>query len=590
MSIYLYSKKMNKILIFALSLLIYSPILSQSFTKITTGELVTTKSGSRSANFVDINNDGWDDIFISNGPSDGENNMLYLNNQDGSFSTISNNDIVQDLAKSDGATFGDINNDGFLDLCVVTWYGDKNNFYHGGSNASFTEIENIISEIGSYSETASWGDYNKDGWLDLIVTNSAGNKRNNLYKNLGDGSFQEITSGPIVEDNDASRSIDWIDYDNDGDTDVFVTNENNQNNILYQNNNDDSFTKVTNISIVSTNKQSAGSSWADIDNDGDFDLFVANYQGQNNELHINNNDGTFTEIENQEIVQESSWSFGSSFADADNDGDLDLFVCNAFGGEEKNSFYINNGNGIFTKNESTELTSTDGWTFGCAWGDYNNDGFLDLLLANCKDDNQENGLFQNQGNDNNWFKLNLEGVQSNRSGIGSIIKLKASINGNAIWQMRKVEGQSGYNSQNSLNQHFGLGKAAIIDSIIVIWDSGNKQYFTDISVNQMCNLIEGNQLDCDETSGVGNSNNLNKLKIFPNPSKSKTINIENIFFENKSKIELKLLDSVGSTILDQTINNQHLLISLDVSHLPQGFYQLFLSQDGYTASTSLIIQ
>ena len=258
----------------------------------------------------------------------------------------------------------------------------------------------------------------------------------------------------------------------DGDQDIFVTNEGNAKNSLYQNEGAGNFTKITGNAIVESIRTSAGSSWADIDNDGDFDLFVANWENQSNELFLNNGDGSFSSVNQGPVVSDGGCSFGSAFADADNDGDLDLFVCNAFCGVENNFFYRNLGDGTFEKITSGAPATDNGWTFGCAWGDYNNDGFLDLVLANTKNENQKNALYQNDGNENHWFKLNCEGTSCNRSAIGAVIKIKATIDGNAVWQMRRIEGQSGYCSQNSLNVHFGVGDATLIDSLVVQWPSG----------------------------------------------------------------------------------------------------------------------
>ena len=581
---------MKQITLFFIGLLFSFSSNGQSFTKIISGDIVSKKSGSRSANFIDVNKDGWDDIFISNGPSGGENNMLYLNNQDGTFTTVIDDPIVSDGAKSDGATFGDADNDGDLDACVVTWYGDKNNYYKGHNGWFFSSPENIITEAGTYSETASWGDMDNDGWLDLYVTNSEGNKKNNLFRNTGNGNFEEITSGPMVETIRFSRSVDWIDYDLDGDADIFVTNENNQQNELFQNNGSGEFTKLSNIEFLNSAKNSAGSSWADIDNDGDFDLFVANWQNQANQLFINNGDGTFSTVNQGPLVQDLRWSFGSAFADADNDGDLDLYVCNAFGGVEKNSFYINNGNGTFERDDQSAPATQSGWTFGCAWGDYNQDGFMDLVLANCKGDNQENSLFRNDGNNNNWFKLSCEGNQTNRSAIGTIVKAKATINGQAVWQMRRIAGQSGYNSQNSLVVHFGLGDATIIDSLIIDWGVGETQYFENVAINNICQIKQGEQLECTTTSTKDNVLSIPKLKTFPNPSNGDYFEIENPFEISQESISIKIIDISGRTIYQTNTVRSESKIEMNDCNLSSGSYQLILSQHNKIRSSTLIVK
>src|SRR5690606_15877280 len=234
--------------------------------------------------------------------------------------------------------------------------------------------------------------------------------------------FTAVSNLPITNEFLATRSVDWVDYDNDGDCDLFLTNENNTANSLFRNDGPNNFTKITNLSIVSDSKSSSGSSWADIDNDGDYDLFIANWNNQNNQLFRNDN-GVFTEITSSVIASGGGNSFGSAFADIDNDGDLDLFVCNAFSNTQTNNFvYINDGNGNFTQDTTSDLALHSGWTFGCAFGDYNNDGWLDLILANTLNENQNNSLFKNTGTGNNWIKINCKGTVSNTSAVGTKVR------------------------------------------------------------------------------------------------------------------------------------------------------------------------
>ena len=197
-----------------------------SFTKLDKGPLVETPSDSRSVNFVDVNNDGWEDLFISNGPSSGQNNLLYINNGKGAFTSLTNDPIVQDGAKSDGATFADVDNDGDLDAYVVTWYGQRNYFYRNQGDGSFLlDSDTTLTTRGTFSETASWGDVNQDGWIDLFLANSEGkSKHNSLFLNKKGDSFLPSPS-PATQTNTLSRSINWIDVNNDNKIDLFLSNE-----------------------------------------------------------------------------------------------------------------------------------------------------------------------------------------------------------------------------------------------------------------------------------------------------------------------------------------------------------------------------
>jgi len=239
--------------------------------------------------------------------------------------------------------------------------------------------------------------------LDLFVANFGGD--NFLYQNNGDGTFTPITAGAMVNDGGFSAGGSWGDYDNNGDLDLFVANANGEDNFLYQNNGEGTITRIIIGEIVNDSGRSFGSSWGDYDNDGDLDLFVVNAAdqgvGEDNFLYQNNGDPegtgqvTFTRIITGAIVNDRGTSRGSSWADYDNDGDLDLFVANfGFVGAEDNFLYQNNGDGTFTPIISGAIVNDSGRSFGSSWGDYDNDGDLDLFVANAGEDNF---LYQNNG-------------------------------------------------------------------------------------------------------------------------------------------------------------------------------------------------
>jgi hypothetical protein len=549
------------------------PAFSQSFEATNITDLTTTPSGSRSANFVDVNGDGWDDIFISNGPSGGQNNMLYLNNGDDTFTTVINDDIVLDGSSSDGTSFADVDNDGDLDAFVVTWASGpagKNFFYRNNGNGTFTNEPNTpVANQYTFSEMATWVDVNNDQFLDLYFTNSLGAATNRYFENQTDGTFSAVTNLSITNEILGTRSVDWVDYDNDGDCDLFLTNENNTKNSLFRNDGPNNFIQITDLSIVQDTKNSGGSSWGDIDNDGDFDLFVANWQNQNNQLFINNG-GTFTEQTTSIIASGGGNSFGSSFADIDNDGDLDLFVCNAFLGNQTNNFvYINDGTGNFTQDTSSVLATQNGWTFGCAFGDYNNDGWLDLVLANTLNESQNNSLFKNTGVGNNWVKFNCTGTNSNTSAVGTKIKIRATINGNTIWQTRKITASSGYNSQNSYSVHFGLGDATIVEELEITWPIGTVETFNNISINEIHTLIEATGLSVTEF------NNTPSFNLYPNPAQDiinfKVTNMNNDSYTN---VSLKITYSSGRLIAQHNSLSLELnkTMPISISKLTPGLY------------------
>lgn len=548
---------------FPFCLLVSFLVQAQNFTKITNSPFSTTLGDSRSVNWVDVNNDGWIDCQITNGPKNGQHNTLFINDKKGNFSRMNNDPIVSDNAPSDGATWGDCDNDGDLDCFVVNWYGVNNLFYLNNGDGTFKQVtgENLAAN-GGYSETAAWGDYDSDGLLDLYVTNSDGDFRNFLYHNNGNNKFSKITNTSPANDAFASRSVNWIDMDNDGDVDLFVTNENSQNENIYRNDKG-IFVKNTNSALVKDGKNTMSSAWADYDNDGDFDVFLCN-ENATNSLFRNDGNFVFTKITNDTIGKNLAHAFSSAWADVDNDGDLDLFVTQAFTNTNglKNWFYLNNGNGTFQRVENT-LTQDLAWSYGCAFGDYDNDGFQDLAVATCRigSDDKPDLLYHNEGNNNTWVTIQLVGSQSNRAAIGSKIKAKATINGKAIWQLREVSSQSSYCGQNDMRAHFGLGNATMIDSLVIEWSLGKKEVFINVSSKQFLQIIE-NQGIVSEKGIVVNAEQIN---IYPNPTHDTIyINAENM------EQDFQLIDRNGKVLT----KGKSLDKSLDINYLPNGIYFL----------------
>lgn len=573
---------MKSTTIFVLCVLFSSFSLNaQSFEQMEFPDITSTLSSSRSANFIDVNGDGWDDIFFTNGLSTGETNMLYLNNGDGTFTTVTNGDIVEHSIRAVGASFADVDNDGDLDGYVTTWGAGgqpkRNYFYRNNGNGTFNFKETVAPNL-TYSETATWIDVNNDQLLDLYITNSAQVLRNLYFENQGDGTFLERTDLIITNEVKPSRSVDWVDYDNDGDSDLFVTNEGNNRNTLYRNDGANNFTQITDLEIVNQIRNSMGSSWADIDNDGDFDLVVTNWE-QANQLFINEN-GIFTEVTDSEVAETGISSFGSTFGDIDNDGDLDLLILNSYNDTHfSNSVFINDGNGNFTKDTSSALANFEGWTYSAAFGDYNHDGWLDVILANNQNESQENSVFKNTGTGNNWLKIKCIGTNSNKSAIGAIVKITAIINGNSVTQIRKIEANSGYASQNSLTTHFGLGNATKIQQIQIKWPSGLIENFSGLNINSMNNLTEG--------TGTMALNEVEKSKfnVYPNPVK------DTLFVEGKlnSNSKLELINSEGKKIqsFDLESNNK---TTISLSNFPKGIYFYKILENGKLVYSGKILK
>jgi enediyne biosynthesis protein E4 len=467
---------------------------AQYFTKVENSPLSSTPGDSRSVNWVDVNNDGFIDCFISNGPRGGQNNSLFINNGKGNFAALENDSIVLDHNPSDGATFADVDNDGDLDAFVVNWYNVNNLFYLNDGKGRFQKITagDFVNDRG-YSETAAFGDYDNDGFVDLYITNSEGRKNNFFYQNRKNAAFYKLSDAVPALDTNYSRSANWCDIDNDGDLDLFVTNENKQSENLYRNDGKGNFTKLTEGALLTDGGNTTSASWADIDNDGDLDVFLTNDGGYNS-LFKNEGNFRFSKMKNDTTSKTPAHSFSSAWSDIDNDGDVDLFVTNAFSGKSRlvNYFYVNDGHGNFSRDKGDIIVTDSAWSYGCAFGDYDNDGFQDLAVATCrvgKTDDMDL-LYHNNGNKNNWITIKLEGTKSNRSAIGAKVYVKATIKGKSIWQMREVSAQNGYCSQNDLRVHFGLEQTKIIEVIKVVWPSGITQTLLNHQVNEFMELVE----------------------------------------------------------------------------------------------------
>ena len=474
------------------------------------------------AAFADYDNDGDLDLYIVNSSTKHDTgtgnprNALYQNNGNSTFTDVTNEAGVGNPVWGMGAAFADYDNDGDLDLYVANY--KANAFFRNEGSGSFIKFSSKAGSIGhvGFGSAVAWGDYDNDGYLDLYVANYLDygklprgdevffpydwyGQSNVLLLNKGDGGFIDVTESARVGGGfHLTLGASFADYDSDGDLDIYLANDTNQN-ILYRNNSDGTFTNTNGTderSHTGDTRGGMGITWGDYDNDGDLDLFVTNWLDENNVLYRNNSDGTFTDVSAQSGIFESGLGktcWGTEFFDYDNDGDLDLFIaCGHIdpatweSSSQSDIFLENNGNGTFTDiSESVGIRSVpNGTGRGLAVGDYDNDGDLDLLVVNC---GEGAVLFRNDGgNQNNWLKILTIGKTSNRNGIGARIELTAG----KSRQIREVISGSSYLSQSSLEIEFGLGKASVVDQIRILWPSGSKQTLTDINVNQKLVITE----------------------------------------------------------------------------------------------------
>ncbi len=490
--------------------------------------------------FFDYDNDGFLDIYFVNGANQKGNtqdkklqNVLYRNNGDGTFSDVTEIAGVGSISYGVGATVGDYDNDGDLDL-YVTNFGDDQ-LYRNNGDGTFSDIT-----IQAHVKNEKWGtscafaDVDNDGDLDLYITNYADYNpkeeirceekgvhiycgphaylavHDTFFRNNGDGTFIDMSTlfQPKTLQPMHGLGVTFGDYDGDGDIDLYVANDQDPN-FLFQNQENSKILEVALISGVCYNdmgKEEAGmgTDFGDYNNDGKLDLTVSNYQTETNTLY-HNHDGSFF-IDNTissgiAEVTHGYLGWGIKFIDYDNDGYQDIFVANGHlmdnismlekhvSYPQKNLLFRNLGDGKFanvkTQNDGLALKKV---SRGVAIGDYDNDGDLDILVSNI---NQRPDLLQNVvGNQNNWIQLNVVGKKSNRSGIGTRIKV---VTGNHV-QYREVQSGGSYLSFHDLRTHFGVGEAKQIDYIEIRWTSGQTDSSTDLPVNHRYVAVEGEKI------------------------------------------------------------------------------------------------
>jgi hypothetical protein len=311
------------------------------------------------------------------------------------FSWIRSGDVVHDAGVSAGLAWGDYDGDGDPDLFIANWYDQQNFLYRNEGAGTFTRIigEPFVTDT-AHSSGPAWGDFDNDGDLDLFVANQR-NQHNHLYRNQGNDTFVRVESGEIVSDYGDSYSAAWADYDGDGLLDLFVSNSGGQPDFLYHNDGGGSFSRVKDGQLVTESASSYGASWGDLDDDGDEDLFIATSGNEPNRLFRNNGDGSFTKLTGSPVTDSPVFSNGGAWGDFDNDGDLDLFVgnCRYFTFGVRDILYRND-DGTFTEVTDSAVAVSERTSSAASWVDVDLDADLDLLVVHYADGNT---LYLNDG-------------------------------------------------------------------------------------------------------------------------------------------------------------------------------------------------
>ena len=500
--------------------------------------------------FYDYDNDGWLDIFLVNGwrlegfpPGQEPHSHLFKNNRDGTFTDVTTKAGLVHSGWGQGVCIGDYDNDGNEDL-FVTYYG-KNVLYHNNGDGTFTDVS---GKAGVSGKTTRWGtgcafvDYDRDGRLDLIVANyidldlatapvpesgpclykgvmvacgppGLNGGKNILYHNNGDGTFTDVSeaTGILQANGTYGLGVLTADFDNDGWPDVYVANDSTAS-ILYQNKQGKKFEDIaieSGCALSADGKPQAGMgvSAADYDLDGNLDIVKTNFAGDTPSLYHNRGganfeDATFT---GGLGVHTQFLGWGCGFFDFDNDGWPDILICNGHvypeveqlkteaGYPQRKLLYRNLRNGRFedVSFNAGPGISTPAPSRGCAFGDFDNDGDIDVVVNTVNDLPQLLRCDSQTGN--HWIKVRTIGTKSNRSGIGVRLKCVTRPAGESKphEQIDEVRSGGSYISQNDLRVHFGLGKAEKVDVLEIRWPSGQVDTLKDVKANQLVFVKEG---------------------------------------------------------------------------------------------------
>ncbi len=497
--------------------------------------------------FFDYDQDGWLDIYLSNGsrldahwPAGKEpTTHLYKNNRDGTFTDVTERSGLARTGWQTGICVGDYDNDGWDDLFCTFW--GHNILFRNNGDGTFTDVTKragLDQSHGRWGTGCTFLDYDRDGHLDLFVCNfikldpdkplspadmsfcqwkgiptmcgprGLPGETDILYHNNGDGTFTDVSEKAGILKPGPRYSITAVsyDFDNDGWPDIYVAVDS-EPSMLFQNNHDGTFTDIAVLAGCAYNddgheQAGMGIGVADYDCDGWLDIFKTNFADDTCDLYHNNGDGTFSDVSFSAGVgiNNSYVAWGCGFIDYDNDGWTDIVQVNGhvypevdkynFGETFKNPrlVYKNLGNGRFQDVSAgmgpgiTERFSSR----GAAFGDYDNDGGMDILVLNM---NELPSLLHNiGGNRQNWIKIKLIGTKCNRTAIGARVRVVTGKHA----QIDEVHSGTSVMSQNDLRLHFGLGSAEVVDLIEVKWPTTQKvERFTNVKVNQILTIREG---------------------------------------------------------------------------------------------------
>lgn len=545
---------------------------------------------SHGVSVIDYDNDGWDDVFIAGW----YNTALYHNNHDGTFTNVTAQaGLLMPNTRCCVGIWADLNNDGWPDLFVGARdsVGTSKVFLNNG-DGTFRNVT-VGSGIDSVVSvaTAAFGDFDNDGKVDLFVATR--NAPDRLYRNVSTAGvirFQDVTAfaGVGGDPSTSAMQATWVDYNHDGFADLFAVADGSALSRLYRNTSTSQFVNVAGQAHIDSvgRGNSMGTSWGDFNNDGWEDAYVSRIDSGG--LYRNNGNGTFTEVAAAVGADSNGMSWGVVWSDFDNDGNEDLFIANisSYGGKHPASMLYRNINGRFSDIAGPAGAAFLMDAYGVATGDFNNDGYEDIVIADYGF-GQNKLLINQRASPGHWLKVRLTGVSVNRMAIGSSIRVVAG----GRSQVRVVTAGSSYASQISPTLHVGLANALVIDTLEVRWSKGNVQQFRGLAVDKTYSLTEGSpqsvlSVPTLETGAVSTSLGQN----YPNPFNPVTTIPFSI--SANGKVRLTVYDLLGRavrTIVDGIRTSGEHWASFDGTNLPSGIYFYSLECGGHVLTRALIL-
>lgn len=581
----------------------------------------TNRMDGAGAAFFDFDNNGTLDLYITGGSN--RMDALYSNNGDGTFTdvTIQAGLGFTDSIPSFAVVTGDVDNDGDREIFLTSEVGHAPSLLNNNGDGTFSNISLAagFSDTSQTAHAATFGDYDLDGYLDLYVVSwveeyitiqdSSGTTigydhvcyANTFYRNNGNLTFSEQAAPLGVDNTGCGLATAFTDFDNDSDVDLMIANDFGMwvsPSCLFENRYpNNQFDDISASSGMNIEQYGMGIAIGDYDHDRDLDYYSTSIG--HNSLMQNQGNGTFVDVASALGVENDTLpgttrlntGWGTGFLDVNNDTWPDLFVTNgkvpAFvpnAVEDPNKLFLNDGAGGFVDvSDSAGIANTDRGR-GFVFGDYDNDGDLDLFVAIIDNDSLSTKhvlLHRNETQTNNhWLQVSLQGTTANRDAFGTHLRI---VVGSQSW-IHEIGGGSSYRSQHSSIAHLGLGTAVQADSLIITWPGGMTETLTDIAADQRVHIVQG------QTVGLGTTQQSTTVIVYPNPANNKAT--LSLVVKQQETAQLEVCTLTGACVASRTfrLSMGQNKVDLDLGSYQPGVYLLRFTSPSTASTIKLIVR